>query len=378
MTLVGPRAAIDIALPTGIDTTEVLNFQLRDGVSGEQIVAEAAAVIGEVNQRLINRYGGLLATTQTLYSIGTQGETSRSMTKEVSEFKRPDGKRAQEIGQMLPIRDYADATEWTPMWLRDCRRDQALRDVAKIAQDWEDRVDYDILTRALTNSENAISSSGYDVPWAIGTGMNVNYIPPQYRGYIFSASHSHFKYYNGTVTAQCVNAIKNAVKELRHHGHTGRLVALVSDTDVDTWAGKTDNGFVELNPTGFQVVAGSSSAPVRVTTGEVEGMPGELFGYFKTNRGVVEMRYHERIPTGYLFVTKSYGVNNPNNGLAVRTHPNYGFGMRVRPQVTSDINPELDFIKFEATHGVGVNDRTNGHCTYMASGASEYTNPSFS
>jgi hypothetical protein len=53
-----------------------------------------------------------------------------------------------------------------------------------------------------------------------------------------------------------------------------------------------------------------------------------------------------------------------------------GFGLVPRPQVTNDVMPELDKVLFKAGYGVGVNDRLNGVAMYIASGASQYVNPS--
>jgi hypothetical protein len=74
-------------------------------------------------------------------------------------------------------------------------------------------------------------------------------------------------------------------------------------------------------------------------------------------------------------MTKSYGLNDPRNGLAVREEPGVGFGMQVKPKMTDDAVRQLKRIAFEATHGVGVNDRTNGVAGYIADSASQYVEP---
>jgi hypothetical protein len=126
---------------------------------------------------------------------------------------------------------------------------------------------------------------------------------------------------------------------------------------VALWASVT--GFVEINPANISVITGGSSA-VRFVTGELQGVPGELFGFFKTNMGIVELRYLEIVPTLYAWMTRSFGDNNPNNGIAVRVHPTGSFGMVPDPQVTSSLSPRLKSINANATHGIGVNRRTNG------------------
>lgn len=379
MALLGARALIDRAIPTGIDGAEVLKFELADGRVAQQVIAEAAAMIGDVNTQVAALYGGLWYMTEKIWARNANGESARSQTPRKAEFKRADGVRASMIGHMFPINDYEDAVEWTPLYLRDAYGDDITADLQLIADRWRNRVDYDIVTRMLTNTENAIGSSGYDVPWAIGTGTNVNFIPPQHGATLFDSTHTHFKVYDDS-SLDYDDMVEGMMGELRHHGHMGTLSFLVAFADVAEYTAFTSAGlFVPLEPARLQVIAGSTSAPVRVISGETDGIPGDLFGYWKSpTYGLAELRSHARIPTDYAFATKSYGVNNPRNGLAVRTHPRGGFGLTVDPQVTNSINPELDYVLFKATHGVGVNDRINGVAGYIHNGSSTWTNPTIS
>ncbi len=379
MALLGARALIDRAIGTGLDATEILKFQLQDGRTAEQVIGEAAAMIGDLNQQLLNQYGGLAYITERQYARYAQGESSRSETPVKSEFKRADGVRASMIGHMLPLNDYEDAVEWTPLYLRRAYGDDITADLQLITDRWRNRVDKDIITRALTNTENAIGSAGYDVGWAIGTGLNVNYIPPQYGATVFGTSHTHYVV-KDDASLDYDDLVEAMMANMREHGHMGNLSLLVAFADVAEYSAFTSAGlFVPLEPPNIQVVAGSASAPVRIAQGATDGIPGDLFGYWKSpHYGVAEIRSHARIPTDYAFMTKSYGINNPRNGLAIRTEPGVGFGLMVTPQRTQSINPELDYIKFEATHGVGVNDRINGVAGYIANGAASWVNPTIS
>jgi hypothetical protein len=377
MALLGARALIDRAIGTGLDATEILKFELQDGRTAEQVIGEAAAMIGDINQQLVNQYGGIAYITERQYARYANGESARSETPVKAEFKRADGVRASMIGHMLPLIDYEDAVEWTPLYLRRAYGDDITADLQLITDRWRNRVDKDLITRALTNAENAIGSSGYDVGWAIGTGTNVNYIPPQYGATIFGTSHTHYVVKDDS-SLDYDDLVESMMGEMRHHGHMGTLSLMVAFADVAEYSAFTSAGlFVPLEPPQVQIVAGSSSAPVRVIQGTTDGIPGELFGYWKSpHYGLAEIRSHARIPSDYAFMTKSYGVNNPRNGLAIRTEAGVGFGLMVSPQRTQSINPELDYVKFEATHGVGVNDRINGVAGYIAAGASSWVNPS--
>ncbi|MCC6454196.1 MAG: hypothetical protein IT328_04585 [Caldilineaceae bacterium] len=376
MALLGARALIDRVIGTGLDASEILKFQMRDGRTAQEIVLEAAAMIGDVNEELSRIYGGLWFMTERDYARYANGESARSATPRKAEFKRADGVRASMIGHMLPLHDNEDAVEWTKLYLRDAYSEDITADLQLITDRWRNRVDQDAITRALTNTENPIGSAGYDVGWAIGTGVNVNYIPPQYGATVFDSSHSHYVV-KDSATQDYDDLVEAMMAELRHHGHMGTLTLLVSQTDVGEYAAfQTAGLYVPLTPPGIQVISGNSNSPVFTASGEINGIPGELIGYWKSpTYGLAEIRSHARIPSGYAYMTKSYGVNNARNGLALRTHPAQGFGLRVDPQVTRSINPELEFILFDGTHGVGVNDRINGVAGYIANGASTWVNP---
>lgn len=378
-TVLGPRMLVDLAIPPGVDGSKIFQFNMRAGLTPQAVIGKAAAAIGAVNQSLVQQYGAFIFFTTELFAFYRQGADGRSMTPKKAEGKQADPVKADTIGHMLPNEDYEDAIAWTQLYLRDASEMKLDADVALISDRWQNRVDWEVVRRLLTTNEYLIGNNGYDVPWAIGTGTSVNYIPPQYRTYKFDDTHSHFKGVAGSTSADVGTLLNNMLDDLRHHGHQGRVVSLVSDQDVDKYMGLNSQSarFVEINPQQFQLVAGNTNAPISYANGEIQGVPGELFGYVKLRKGIVELRYHERFPSTYLWMGKTYGSNSPKNPLAIRLHPNEGaFGLKVKPQVTQDIEPELDKVMFKANHGIGVNDRTNGVAGQF--GSATYTNPTIS
>lgn len=377
MAIRGPQFNVDNALPVGLDAGRILNFSMRDGITGPEIVANAAAQLGVVNEDLMQQWGGLLYLTRSDHAMRRQGDGTRTMTPKNSEGALPDPVHGELVGQMLPLEDYKDALAWSEYWLRDAWQELVDADIQIINERWRSRVEYDILTRIFTDTENLIGAAGYDVPWARGSGVTIPYIPPAFSGYQFSTSHTHFLAGSAAVsTTSTAASLEAAMVHLRHHGFGGRLVALVSEADLASYTGIAAAKFVKLQPQGITVVAGNSGAPVNVVSGELQGIAGELFGMYMGDRGVVELRYHSRIPTGYLFMTKSYGVNHPKNGLALREHPAVGFGMAVNPLIDRSLVPKLDYVEFKATHGVGINDRLNGVVVDIVNAS--YTNPTIS
>lgn len=363
--VLGPRQLIDLAIPTGIDGSRVFQFNLRSGMTAQEIITRAAQVIGTVNETIRNRYAGITYITDQLYGYYRQGEGGRSYTPKKSEQTQQDPVKSSNIGHMLPLDDYEDVLGWSELYLRDAPAIQLDGDIAQIADRWENRCDLEMWRRILTTTENPVGSAGYDVGWAIGTGMNVNFIPPQWGTNQFASSHTHFKFQAAATAAAWIALLNEMIADLRHHGHTGRLVCYTSESDIDTIVTMNAAGgrFIELLPQEVTATGGNTNAPVLTVRGETQGVPGEIYGYYRSNKGVVvELRSFGRIPQYYAWMTKSYGPNNPKNGLAIRIHPGVtqGFGLKVDPQLTRSLTPKLDMVKFDATHGVGINDRTNG------------------
>lgn len=377
MSVIGPRAAVDLAFPTGLDAGTILNFLLKNGSSAEEYVRRVAAAIGAVNAQIVSQWGGLFYVTQDLYAFEVQGESSRRSTPHAAEFGHADPVRGSNVGRMLPIpKMYEDALAWTPQYMRDAFLSQLEADQTIIADSWWNRVGGDFWTRVFTNTENLVGTTGYDVPWAIGTGTNVNYIPRQYRGNTpFTTAHTHFVVQNSSDSKTFTTLFEAMMKDMRHHGYTGRLQGFVSFDDVDTIVALAN--FVQLTPADQLIISsGTGTDPLRYSRGETEGVPGELFGYFNSKKyGVLELRWDERIPAKYAFVTKSFGVNNPRNGVAIRVRPDVGFGLRVDPRVTNQLQPALEAIYFPAEHAVGINDRLNGVAGYLEAGATVWVNP---
>lgn len=377
--ILGASAVVRLAIPTGIDATELLKFALRSGRTGEDAVREAAMKIGAMNQAIVDYYGGMFFVTSSLYSYKTQGNTAKRRTPIKVEGSRPDPIRTEHIGHMLPYQEVDDLLAWTKEYLVRSPKEQLDGDLDEVARSFWNRVHYQIWKRALTDDENAIGSAGYDVGWAIGTGSNVNFIPPQKEGFDeHSSSHTHYLYKDDDST-DWADLFEAMMLELRHHGHSGMLSLTVSLDDLAEV--EVIDGYVRMLPQTIQVVgsgADNPNNPMYFAAGQLQGVPGELFGYFQCRYGWAEIRWTNAIPTNYAFMTKVYGPNNPNNGLAIRVDPAIdggSFGMRVDPILTKHLEPRLESVEFEAGLGVGVNDRTNGVAGLLVSGAAAWAAP---
>ncbi len=374
--VLGPRASIDLVTPVGVDGKKVFEFMvLRQQQTALELLQEAAAAVGAMNESLISEYGGLLTVTESLYSIARQGEGTRKMTPKKSEFTAPDPDRSDLIGHMLPLEKYFDALGWTRDYLVDASPAQTAADIQLLCEKLRNRFEFELFTRMFGTAENAIGTTGYDVPWVHGTGGNVDFVPPQYGPNLFDSTHDHFIGKNSSSGDTYDDVIEGQVATLREHGIKGRLALLVSDDDMPTISALTN--FIKLIPSQLNVVGGNSGSPIAYATGEYEGIPGELAGYYNSAKGLVEVYPHTRIPTGYSFMTKPYGVGNAANGLAIRVHPARGFGMALDPLVVNVQNPRFERVDAETWFGVGVNDRLNGAPGLLVAGGT-YVAPSAS
>jgi hypothetical protein len=364
---IGPASARDAIFDVGgIDAANVVNFQNQNGLDPSAVITRAAAALGAANEVLMRRWGPFLYLTRSATVEYREGGGGRK-TPHATDFTDGDGVRGVRNGHMLPLYHYADTLAWSQAYLMTAYESQVDADIQEMVDSWFLRVDADMVNRLFSAAETPVGN-GYSAGWADGSASNVPYIPPATGSQTFDSNHTHYLYEANSVTAARLKAeLVAAVKTVREHAIAGRLTALVSDADVDTWT--SVNGFVELVP---EDIHRAGDATTAAATGEFEGMAGERFGYVNTGRGYVELRYLEQIPTGYLWAGRSYGENNPKNPLAVRLMPNRDFGMRPEVVVTPTLTPRIETVSADAWYGVGVNNRVNGAVSYVAAGLSDY------
>jgi opacity protein-like surface antigen len=380
----GPSAAIDlVASVGGIDTETIVRFQQRANMSPQEAINTAAAAVGAANATLLQQYGAIAYLTddvQAQYRTNAgSGKTART-----PEFTEADAIRGKLSGHMLPEYDHLDKLGWSSKFFREASRALMDANIQEVVDNWFNRVTYDILTRMFSPEELAIGS-GYSVGWAIGSGasasfspsmtINVPYTPPQYQNTEFLDTHVHYLAQNSSSSKTYGTLLDAMIGELRHHGLDGTPFALVSDDDLDSYIALSK--FVEITPQDLQIIQGGS-AEIRTIMGNLTGVPGTLFGYYKSKRGLIPLRSHSKVPSKYAWMGISYGSNNPRNSVAIRVAPGVPWGLTPVPQMDNSQQRRLAGINFEATHGVGVNSRINGVAGYLDAGATAYVTPTIS
>lgn len=371
--VIGHLNLLNKALPTGVDGTRLAEWMMRDGVTYGQLANEIALALGDANQRLVQKWGWLFFVTEELFMEYPNGGSVTAMA-ELTDEDRPKARHGTTIGHMLPLKAYGDAVGGTRRYMRDVRSAQIRAAIGNIVRSAVWRFEQALLTRWLTNTENAIGSAGYDVPFVRGTGGNVDFAPPAYEGEAFTTSHTHYLGVDDD-SLSLADALNQSAETLQEHGHEPPYTAVVSRADIAAYAALTK--FVEMvDPMIMVIDRGGESSGNQLFR---RGMP-ELghFGDYQSDYGLIELRSTGRLTTGYGGVAKSYGQLAAANPLAVRVHPAVGFGIQVVPETLPDDDVPVKQLDVEFEFGVGVGmDRTNGVSFHLVSGGT-FVNPTIS
>jgi hypothetical protein len=364
-TVLGTLTLQNKALPTGVDGTRVAQWAMRDGISYGEFVNRVSLALGAANQALMDKWGWLFNVTDELMMEYPTGGTVAPMT-ELTDIDKHPLVHGTTIGHMLPLKFYGEAVGGTWRYFRDVRSVQIQAAITEIVNRGIWRFEQTLLTRATSNTENAIGASGYDVPFVRGTGGSVDFAPPAYDGTSFATSHDHFNGYNASTPLTMLDVLDGLALELAEHGHMAPFTALVSRADIALFAALTR--FVEIVDGTVQFIDRGSG-----TTGSQFFARGSRdlarIGYYQSTVGLIELIATNRLPTGHVFMTKSYGTNNPRNALAVRVHPDQGFGFFVVTKTSENLDWPVEQVDVGLEFGVGVGmDRTNGAHGFLVAG----------
>lgn len=364
-TILGPLTLQNKALPVGVDGARVAQWAMRDGISYGEFVNRVALALGAANQALLDKWGWLFGVTDELMMEYPNGGSIEPMT-ELTDIDKHPLVHGTTIGHMLPLKFYGEAVGGTWRYFRDVRSVQISAAITEIVNRGIWRFEQNLLTRATSNTETAIGAAGYDVPFVRGSGGNVDFAPPAFDGTTFATTHDHFNGYNLSTPLSMSDVLEGQALELAEHGHMAPFTALVSRADIALFAALTN--FVTIVDNVVQIIDRGSS-----TTGSNFFARGSRdlsrIGWYQSNVGLIELIATSRLPTGHVFVTKSYGNNNPRNALAVRVHPDQGFGFFIVTKTSENLDWPIEQVDVGFEFGVGVGmDRTNGTEGFLVAG----------
>lgn len=359
MAVLGPRDTRNLNLLTGWDATELQKFDLQMQVPIETVTQMLNVALASLSNELYNDplWSGLVSYTDQPdleYRVGT----SNGM-EVFTEYGRPDVKRADTEGHMLPIQAFDRALGWTWDYLRKARMPQIEADIADAVKDVRDKWRVKILTRLLQRGDDSgankgLGSGGYSPGFATAAAStSVDFTPPSYGGTAFDSDHEHYNTLTGG--AFTLAAFQAAKVDLREHGHEPPY-EFVTGTSDET-AIKALDDFIEIARTNvrYGVMQDLATLPMGADSNG---------GYYIGTIEDFAIRIVRGIPQYYGFAWKSYGSNSQRNPVKIRVQKGYP----ARPNIFAFPDPrngagpanQLQWMMFFTEFGVGVADRTNG------------------
>ncbi len=358
----GPRDTQSLVMLTGWDATALQNFQLQDGATFEDVASEMNMALAALSTELVSDplWSNLVSYTDQPdleYRVGV----SNGMQQH-TEYGRPDAKRAETEGHMLPLLAWDRGLGWTWDYLRKARMEQIQADVADAIKDVRDRYRLSILTRLLQRGDDSgtakgLGSSGLSPGFATtAASTGVVFTPPTWGGTSFSSTHEHYVGIAGG--AHTAALFQDAKAELREHGHEPPYHYIAGPTEEV--AIKALTGFVA---TGSDLVKYGMDQSLAMLGNKATTMAG----WYPV--GVIEdfaIHIVPGVPQYYGFGWKPYGPNSQRNPLAVRLQKGI-----MTPSVMAMPDPRagsgaypLQYMMLFTEFGVGVRDRTNGTARY--------------
>ena len=355
----GPRALVNLAVPSGWDAAALERIRLQDGTTILAVVQLLQAAVSGVNAELAADplIGGLTyqTTDRTVRYRDGGGTTEMDVH---TEYGLPREERGVTNGHMLPRTKRDAGLAWTWDYLNDAIMDDIMADIQLATDRIRNTFQKAVLTRLFSNAQNTVETSGLDVGLADGSASGVIWTPSPYDGATFLSTLTH---YNERAAVSMTN-LNADVKHVREHGHMPPYWLLISEADRATWTALS--GYVK--PTAEGIRAGASVDVA--TVGE------DFIGVIDTDYGGLWVRPSNRIPTNYYAVVKSYGRNHPRNALRWWYNPRFGAGVSLLPGKEYRSFP-VEGVQMYTEFGFGGNqDRTVAAMTEIGAGGS-YTVP---
>lgn len=359
----GPRDTTSLVLMTGWDATALQNYRLADGTTVATVQSQLNAALTALNGELFSGlWGGLVSFTdrpELEYRVG--GSNGFELH---TEYGRPDSKRADLEGHMLPYQKFDRGLGWTWDYLEDARIEQVQADIADAVKDARDIWRQKILTRLLQRGDDSgankgLGTGGYSPGFATTAGStNVDFVPPTWGGTAFANTHEHYVAIAGGAYTNAV--FEDAKAELREHGHEPPYIFLASPADE-----------ADFNTTTLTKFTPAAQTNIRYgTTVDLATVSQDAIGPGVYPKGVIEdfvVYIVSGMPEYYGVGYKSYGQLSQRNPLRVRTTR----GMS-RPMVMAAPDPRngspahpLQYMMLQMRFGVGVADRTAATPRYI-------------
>lgn len=378
----GVLTTLSNTLPLGLDGTRIAQWLMKEGYSYDVLRADVVAAANGVNLEEASAWGPMINIIPDDHFEYPTGGSVYKMPR-LSELDRPQPRKGKNSGHMIDLWRVGDAIGGSEVFFRDARASVINSTIAQILIAGRNTLDIDILTRFFTNTENQLGSSGYDVGFCDGS-TTVQYAPLEWNGKVFTTSHNHYLGYDSGSSKTFADVLDGLALTITEHGHQPPLMALISETDVTTIRALT-NFIKPVDASTEWDRGGLTTGNIYRQQGETQAPPpvgGRFVGWYDSNYGRMVLFASNRIPTGYVGMWKSYGVNDVRNPIAIRVHPAVGFGFYIA-EVPSQITTwPVKSIEVWNEYGVSANGqgamvRTAGAVGLLVSGG-VFANPTIS
>jgi hypothetical protein len=374
--LSGVLTTLNHVLPSGLDSARLAQWMLKDGSDYMTFRSMFATALDGLNAELLDSWGDMIYITHDdHFEYPNGGAITKLPRKTDSDRSKP--KKFSTVGHMIDLWTVGDGVGASKKFFRDTRQAILKAQIVGHIQRARMTFEIDVLTRFFNNTSNQLGSSGYDVPFC-NASSGVSFAPPAWGGKTFDTTHTHYIGYNASTPKTFADVLEGLAETLTEHQGEGTLIAMCSETDVQTVRALAN--YVEPIANGIVIVdrGGSTSGNEFFERGSVERprqSGARKFGKYQTSYGEVELRSTARLDTGYVGMYKSYGKNHEANPIAVRVHPDVGFGIRMIEVPSFDEMYPIEHIEIEFEYGVSCGqDRTAGAAGYLIAGGS-WANP---
>lgn len=362
---IGRRDTTSLVMLDGWDATALQNFRLQDGTTYDSVVAQMNAGLAALNMELQGGLWGMLASFTDQPDLEYRQGASNGFGQ-FTEYGRPDARRADTTGHMLPLLAYDRMLGWTWDYLRKARMSQVMADIQDAIKDARDIWRQKIFTRTLQRGDDSgtnkgLGSSGESPGFATAAAStSVDFTPPAMGGTTFDSNHEHYVGITGGVFTNAV--FQDAKAELREHGHEPPYDFVIGPSDEVVVRGLSQTYEVGSDLVKYGMTQDLAALQINATD--------TVGSYFIGVNNDFAIRVVRGIPQYYGFGFKSYGLGSQRNPLKVRLQKGETAPRVIAmpdPNSSNGQNPLQNLMLF-LEFGVGVGmDRTNGTPRYVNS-----------
>lgn len=368
-------------VPAGIDPGRMTLWQQRGGFDYSYVRAVIGASLQAKTEERTMAWGDMITLTadQSVWYMNGGSVEPAVLTMGSS---RPPLVTGNNAGHMIDLQVWSLAFGGAVRILEDMTESQLVGGVVGLATALSDVFDYTLLTRAMSNTETLLGTSGYSVGFCDGSpnagSGGPSYAPPKWNGQTFFEDHNHYVGYNASTPKTFADVIEGLALLVAEHGlplNTDFKV-YVAEADVVTWRGLTNYVMPIVNVSPDR--GGLTSGNIFYEGGSVGPIPasgGRYIGSYNTAYGFGQLYATPRIPTGYAYLYRPGPAFAANNALAVRYRPSTGFGLRITEVPDFTTTFPLKEIDVEDEYGIAAGkNRYAGAVGYLVAGGT-WANP---